>query len=147
MPRAKILSTQAMHTLHQLHAELAGKVLDNKAEAKRLTTAMLQVEAVMKLLQPGYDVRPIAVRRRKPNPWFKRGMVFRCAREVLRDAMGPMLTREIAETMLARKGITNAPQRAVRDLAGGVQFSLRNHDGKSVETVGEGMPVRWFLKI
>jgi hypothetical protein len=48
--------------------------------------------------------------------------------------------------MLARKGVTDAPQKGVRDLAGGVQSSLRNHDGKSVETVGEGMPVRWVLK-
>ena len=49
---------------------------------------MLQVEAVMKMLQPGYDVRPIAVRRRKLNPWFKRGTVFRAALDVLRTAEG-----------------------------------------------------------
>lgn len=72
--------------------------------------------------------------------------MFRCALEVLRDVTGPLTTREIAEQMLARKGVTDAPQKGVRDLAGGVQSSLRNHDGKSVETVGEGMPVRWVLK-
>jgi hypothetical protein len=65
MRRAKILTTQATHTLEQLHAELGGKILDNKAEAKRLAEAMVHVEAVLKLLEPGYDVRPIAVRRRR----------------------------------------------------------------------------------
>jgi hypothetical protein len=54
MPRAEIASKHAMHTLGQLHAELAGKLLDNKKEAKRLTVAMMQVETVMKMLEPGY---------------------------------------------------------------------------------------------
>jgi hypothetical protein len=132
-----------MHTLRQLHAELAGKLIGNKAEAKRLTTAMLQVEAVMKLLQPGYDVRPIAVRRRKPNPYFKRGTVWRSALEVLRVADRPLTAREIADRMLAAKGVQEPAPKAVRDLAGAVQASLRNHDGKTV--IGQGTPVKWAL--
>ena len=95
MPHAKILTTQATHTLEQLHAELGGKILDNRAEAKRLAGAMVHVEAVLKLLQPGYDVRPIAVRRRKPNPYFKRGTVWRSALDVLRASEGPLTAREI----------------------------------------------------
>jgi hypothetical protein len=79
MPRAEIASKQAFFTLAKLHSEIAGELLDNRAQAKRLTVAMMQVETVMKMLEPGYDVRPIAVRRRKPNPWFNRGTVFRSA--------------------------------------------------------------------
>ena len=109
MPRAEILSTQAIHTLNQLHAELAGKLLDNKAEAKRIAAHMKQVEAVMKLLQPGYSVRSIAVRRRKPNPWFKRGTLFRHVLDVMREAAGPMTAREIADAVLAARGIVNVP--------------------------------------
>jgi hypothetical protein len=105
-----------MHTLSQLHAELAGKLIDNKSESRRITSAMKQVEAVMKLLQPGYDVRPIAVRRRKPNPWFKRGTVFRYALDVLRTADRPMTAREVADAMLATKGVQNAPNESARVL-------------------------------
>ncbi len=146
MPRAEILTTQAMHTLRQLHAELAGKLLDNNSQRRRLTTAMMQVEAVMKLLQPGYDVRPIAVRRRKLNPWFKRGTVLRRALDVLRQSQKPMTTREITERMLTDCGVTDAKPKAVRDLIGGVLASLRNHEGKTVVTVGEGIPAKWCLK-
>lgn len=145
MPRAEIASTQAMHTLRQLHAELAGKMQDNKAEARRLAHAIGQVEAVMKLLQPGYNLRPIAVRRRKPNAWFKRGTIYRLALEAMRKAGGPLTSRQIAERMLADKGITDAPQGAARDLAGSIQSSMRNHNGKTVEAHGEGMPARWKL--
>ncbi len=56
-------------------------------------------------------VRPIAVRRRKPNPWFKRGTVFRCAPDALRAAGKPVTIRETALAMLAAKGIADAPPR------------------------------------
>jgi hypothetical protein len=87
MPRAEIASKQAVYTLGLLHAELAGKLLANKREAIRLRTAMMQVEAVVKMLQPGFNVAGIAAKRRnKSNPWFKRGTLFRSAVDVLRRA-------------------------------------------------------------
>jgi hypothetical protein len=49
MSRAEIATKQAVYTLKLLHAELAGKLLANKREAIRLRTAMMQVEAVMKM--------------------------------------------------------------------------------------------------
>ena len=74
MPRAEIASKQAVYTLGLLHAELAGKLLANKREAIRLRTAMMQVGAVMKMLNPAVNIRLIAPKRRNVgNPWFKRG--------------------------------------------------------------------------
>jgi hypothetical protein len=68
-----------------LHAELAGKLLANKREAIRPRTAMMQVEAVVKMLQPGFNVASIAAKRRnKSNPWFKRGTLFGSAVDVPR---------------------------------------------------------------
>ena len=65
MPRAEIASKQAAYTLGLLHAELAGKLLATKREAIPLRTAMMQVEAVVKMLQPGFNVASIAAKRRK----------------------------------------------------------------------------------
>ena len=36
MPRAEILSKQAIHTLTRLHAELAGKIEDQPQERRQL---------------------------------------------------------------------------------------------------------------
>ncbi len=145
MPHAKILTHQATHTLEQLHAELGGKIKDNAAEAKRLRADMVHVEAVLKMLQPGYDVRPIAVRRRKPNPWFKRGTVWRSALEVLRVADRPLTAREITDRMLVAKGVQEPASKAVRDLVGAVQTSLRNHDGSTVTALSQENPTKWAL--
>ena len=147
MPYARIAAKQAKYTLEKLHAELGGKINDNKREAKRLAESMKHVEAVLRMLEPGYNVRRIAVRRRKPNPWFKRGTVYRHALEILRDAKGPLTTRQITERMLAAKGVTKANQRAVRDLITTVLSCLRFHEGEAVKTVGEGMPARWMLMV
>jgi hypothetical protein len=61
---------------------------------------MLHVEAVIKILEPTLNLRRIAVKRRKPNPWFKRGM-YRRAIDGLRTATEPMAARDIAERVLA----------------------------------------------
>jgi hypothetical protein len=95
MPRADIKTKQAVYTLSQLHAELAGKFLENSRQGVRLKTAMMQVEAVLQMLQPGFSVASIAAKRRnKSNPWFKRGTLFRGAVDVLRRAGSPMTPRE-----------------------------------------------------
>jgi hypothetical protein len=145
MPRAEIATKQAKYTLEQLHAELAGKILDNKREARKLAEAMKHVEAVLKLLVPGYNVRPIAVRRRKPNPWFKRGTVLRRVLDVLRAADGPLTAREIVQAMLIAKDIKDAKPDDVRAFVTTVQTCLACHDGGTVRNVAAGIPGRWIL--
>ena len=114
--RAHIQTKQAKFTLERQHAELAGKALEKKAEGERIHQAMRHVEAVLKLLDPSYSLRGISVRRRKPNPYFKRGTVFRAALDALRRAGKPMTAAEITLAMLAAKGFQNVPEKAMRDL-------------------------------
>src|SRR6202171_3422158 len=97
----------AMQTLERLHSELGGQILENKQEAQRLAGQMLHVEAVIKMLDPAYNLRAISVKRRQPNPWFKRGTVYRRAVDVLRTATEPLTAREIAERVLAAASVTN----------------------------------------
>jgi hypothetical protein len=84
MARAEIFSKQALHTLTQLHSELAGKIETNRKSCDKLRAQMVQVEAVMKMLEPDLDVSRIAAKRRNTgNPWFKRGTLYRSAVDVL----------------------------------------------------------------
>jgi hypothetical protein len=141
MPHAQIKTKQAKLTLLQLHAELAGKVLDNKKEADRLHDAMCHVEAVIKMLDPTHNLRTIAVRRRKPNQWFKRGQVWRAVLDAMRRTGTPLTVSEITARMLEAKRIKDAPRSAVVNLEGSVRAALKFRDGKTV--IGEGLPVRW----
>jgi hypothetical protein len=144
MPRAEILSKQAVYTLGLLHAELAGKLRANKREVIRLRTAMMQVEAVVKVLQPGFSIASIAAKRRnKSNPWFKRGTLFRSAVDVLRRAEAPMTAREIAQALIADRAPQATRKQAI-DLQAAILAALRKRNGGAV--IGGGAPARWQLK-
>lgn len=144
MPRAEIATHQAKHTLQQLHAELAGKILDNKTEAERLRQAMQHVEAVLKMLDPMFDLRRIAIRRRKPNPWFKRGTVYRSAVDALREAGRPLTVPEVTAAMLRAKGVQEPAPDALRELEGAVRAALKGKLGIGIEAAGTN-PLRWRL--
>jgi hypothetical protein len=135
-----------MQTLERLHAELGGQILENKEEAQRLAGQMLHVEAVIKMLDPTYNLRRIAVKRRQPNPWFKRGTVYRRAVDVLRTATEPLTAREIAERVLVAANIERPNKAALADLQGSILASLRNHKGDGVERTNDGSPARWRLR-
>src|SRR4051812_14060878 len=123
----------AMQTLERLHAELGGQILENKEEAQRLAGQMLHVEADIKMLDPTYNLRRICVKRRHPNPWFKRGTVYRRAVDVLRTATEPLTAREIAERVLQAANIEKPNNEALADLIGSVLASLRNHKDKGIQ--------------
>jgi hypothetical protein len=91
------------------------------------------------LIEPGITIGY----RRKPNPWFKRGTLFRSAVEVLRAAGRPMHTREIVATVIQRKGI-QPDILSIADLTKSVERSLVYHRGGKIVAVGSH-PVHWKL--
>jgi hypothetical protein len=132
--------------LRRLHAEIGGKIIDNRKNAKRLREDKRHVAAVIRMFSPEYDVKAIAARRTyKANPWFRRGTLFRSALDIMRNAPEPLTVREIVDRMLAAKGIANARIDQVRGLQSAVLASLRHREGKSIQVVNEGSPARWRL--
>jgi hypothetical protein len=138
----------AVPYLVRLHADLGGRILENRKEAKRLAEAMQHVEAVIRLFDPAYNVTRIAARRRyKGNGIFKRGTILRHALDVLRKTQGPLTAREITQRMLAARSVAAPAPKAMRSLIASVQTSLQLHNGKTVKRVGEGMPGRWTVAV
>jgi len=137
----------AINALERLHMELGGQILENRQRYDELSHQMRHVEAVIKMLDPGYNLARITVKRRKPNKWFKRGTLYRRALDVLRKATAPMTAMEIGGAVLAAEGIENASEADARSVSLGIQHSLKNHEGKGVERTNEGSPARWRLAL
>ncbi|HEY4969967.1 MAG TPA: hypothetical protein VII35_08685 [Steroidobacteraceae bacterium] len=136
----------AIFALERLHAELGGKIKENRKDATRLAKCMRHVEAVIRMLEPGFDTRRIAARcKNGRNPYLKRGTVFRTALGVLKDATAAMTTRQIVEAIFRQLGVEKPTGAAIDRMFGAVNSSLVNHDGKTVENMGEGKPVKWQL--
>jgi hypothetical protein len=143
MPRAEIASKQAAYTLGLLHAELAGKLLENKRAAIKIRTSMMQVEAVLKMLRPDFNIALIAPKRRVVgNPWFKRGTLFRSAVDVMRRAGTPMTARQITDALIADKAPQATRKQAI-DIQAAILAALRKRNGGTV--VGEGVPTKWNI--
>lgn len=61
----------AVDYLVRLHADLGGKIWENKKEAERLAESMQHVEAVIRLFDPSFQIKRISkstVSRRKLRP-------------------------------------------------------------------------------
>jgi hypothetical protein len=133
--------------LKRLHAEIGGKIIDNRKAVKRLREDRRHVAAVIKMFSPGYDVRAIAARRTyKANPWFRRGTLFRSALDVMKRATEPLTVAEIVDRMLTAKGIASARTDQIRGMQSAVLASLRNREGKGrVQIADNRIPARWTL--
>lgn len=119
----------------QLHAELAGKIEGNRKSDDKLRMQMMQVEAVMKMLNPDVNLRAISVKRRNQgNPWFKRGTLYRAVLDVLRAAEKPMTAREMMLAVLDGKE-PQATRKQEIDMQAAILSLMRSRTGKSVEPV------------
>jgi hypothetical protein len=125
--------------LLRLHLDLTRKLARADAERPSVRIDIWHVEAVIRLLEPGITIGY----RRKPNPWFKHGTLFRSAVEVLRAAGRPMHSREIVSALLRQRGI-QADILSVGDLVKSVERSLVYHRGRRIVAVGTH-PVHWKL--
>jgi hypothetical protein len=68
---------------------LGGKMLENKKQQKAIAEDMKCVKRVIRMFAPGYDVTGTAARRRRRhNPYFSRGTVYREALNAPREADG-----------------------------------------------------------
>jgi hypothetical protein len=136
----------AIYSLIRLHAELGGRIKDNARQAEKLAADMIHVEAVLRMLDPAFNARGIAAKRRNQgNPYFKKGACARHVMDVLREAKAPMTGREITVAVLHSFGVEEPTAEDVRRMYSAVHPSLKNHRGKTVRRVGEGMPARWEL--
>ena len=89
--------------LVKLHADLGGRIFENRKLGEKLAQDMKHVEAVIRMFEPSFDVRKIAIKRRQQgNPWFKRGTVFRHAVDVLRTATEPVIPFLIDQNLCAQ---------------------------------------------
>jgi hypothetical protein len=70
---------------------------------------------------------------------------IRRALDTLRNATAPLTVRELADALLAAKGITDATDRQHEMLQQALRSSLEKNVGKTVERAAEGIPMRWKI--
>ena len=88
-------------------SELSGLLAQHQESVRQLSAAIGNIDGVIKVFDPGYDLQTIGVRvPRQPNGVFDHGEAGRMVLNTLRTATTPLSTRQIGEAMVAAKGVT-----------------------------------------
>jgi hypothetical protein len=93
--------------LRDKRSELAGTVMRLEQQLAAHRVSLTHLDATMRLFDP--DLRPEEIRprlRRAHSAWFRPGECLRLIYDVLRDAPQPVTTRELADRIVAVKGIS-----------------------------------------
>ncbi len=134
----------ALYALIRLHAELQGRVKQNREETQRLRSDMRHVEHVLKLLEPGFNIAGIASRRKyKVNPVFRRRKLIVVIAPVLREAGRPQTAQEIAAILIERYYTTELTRKQRHDMGGHVIKVMRRYP-TTFQSDG-GRPQRWSI--
>ena len=95
---------EVIGALRDKRSELAGMVSHLERELVERRASLTHLDATMRLFDP--NSRPDEIRPRQPrahNTWFRPGECLRLIYDMLRDAPGPLTTRELAEQIMDAK--------------------------------------------
>jgi hypothetical protein len=129
--------------LRDKRSELAGLVIQLEKQLGQHRVNLAHIDATMRLFDP--DIQPEAVRANQPrgrNEWFRPGECRRLIYDVLRDAPGPMTTREITEAVAAAKGIS-VGDGCTHDLITKTVLGSLNRAAETIDRVKAAGVVAW----
>ena len=112
------------------------QIQENKGEAQRLAGQMRHVEAVIKMLDPTFNLRRIAA---------KRGSIGARSTAAPGTAQDGHRAHDSAGDRRADLGGSQYKEARQAGAGGPDLASLRNHDGKRVQRTNEGSPAQWRL--
>lgn len=130
--------------LKDKRAELAGIIADLEKRISGHRAGLVHLDATLRMFAPDTEaagIRPTAVRRR--NAWFGKGECARLVCGILRTAVRPMTSREIAEALMAGRGLDPADHRS-RELIQKTAHAVLKRAVRSVVAVTtDGQALAW----
>lgn len=130
--------------LRDKRAELAGIIADLEKRINGHRAGLVHLDATLRMFAPDTEtaeIRPKAVRRR--NAWFGKGECARLVYGILRTAVRPMTSREIAEALMAGRGLDPADHRS-RELIQKTSHAVLKRAVRSVVAVTtDGQALAW----
>jgi hypothetical protein len=131
--------------LRNKRAELAGMVGQLEQQLARQRTNLAHLDATMRLFDP--EIRPQEIRPRQQrahSTWFRQGECLRLIYDGLRDAPGPLTTRELAEQIMRAKAIPAGDDRS-RELIQKTVLGSLNRAKATIARVEAAGVVSWRL--
>lgn len=136
------------HTLSGLirkRAEIAGRVEHMQDQLRQLVIDLDNVDATIRLFDPDIDLAEIKPKPLPPRHHAYRGELSRIILTTLRNAKKPLTTREIAQRVMAERGMNTADERLLRLMSKRTGACLRDHRirGTVKSERGKGQYLFW----
>ena len=134
--------------LARLRAELTGEANILKAQLARIAGAIAQLDAVIRLFDPAYDVDGIKPKRPQAVDSAVRGDMARFVLGALREAAVPLTVAALTQRLMAERQMDSADLPRVRAFAKRVATALLGQErAGAVRAVREkpGRAVLWAI--
>lgn len=129
-------------------AELAGLIAHHQKEIERLGGDLRHLDAAIKIIAPDTDLRSMRVKAfRRRNSYFKPGDAPRTLLDILRRGAQPLSSRELAEAVLAARGMQASDER-IDAVQKSILATLKRLEARSlvqVASVGKGGTRAWRI--
>jgi hypothetical protein len=130
-------------------AELAGEIEATHARLRKMIEDLEKLDAVILQFDPQHDVEGIKPKAfRPPEDWAHRGEMTRKVLSILRQAVEPMTTRDIALEMLVTRALNSEDQKLLALMVKrvGVALRMQRVHGIVRSTNGPGQFMLWEIE-
>lgn len=137
--------SHVISALFRKYCHLMGQANRFPDRAAEYHADMVHVEATIRLFRANADLDSLApIRPRNDTRWCGRGYGVRTTIQILKQADRPLSTREIAEEVMRREGLSPDDIEARRDVCSSLHMSILRRVGKDIVRIN-GKPLRWSL--
>jgi hypothetical protein len=100
--------------LVEKRAEIGGRIAQARATLRQLIIDLDHVDAAIRLFDPNYDVVGIKPKSYPAGHVTYRGELVKIVLDLLREAPGPMTTREVGVHIMVERGLNTADDMIVK---------------------------------
>lgn len=128
-------------------AEIAGQIEHTQDQLRQLVIDLDHIDAAIHIFDPSIELEEIKARPVPPKHHAFRGEVTRIVLTTLRNAKRPLTTQEIAQRVMAERGLDTANARLLKTMTKRTGACLRNwqKQGGVTRQPGPGQFMLWEI--
>jgi hypothetical protein len=142
------MTDYVLHGLVKRRAELAGEIEATHARLRKMIDDLEKLDSVILQFDPTHNVEGIKPKAfRPPEDWAHRGEMTKACLSILRQAVEPMTSRDIAVEMLMNRALNTEDQKLLALMVKrvGVALRLQRNNGIVRSLTGPGQFMLWEI--
>ena len=139
--------SHVVSALIRKRAGIAGRIEHTQTALRQLIIDLDNLDATIRLFKPDIDLEEIRPKPLPPRHAAFRGEIARIVFAALRQSPGPLTAQQIAQHVMAERGLNTADKRLVRLVGKRVGSCLRHHRAKGTlrSMQGKGPHLLWEI--